>query len=597
MNNFWKTVLAVIVGTIILSLISIFLTLGFIGAMGSSKAPIPKSGVLMIDMSKIVIDEQTKETNPFSSVSAKGLNDIEIVGIREATEALKAAAGDPGVKYIYLKTDGNTTSIATLEEFRKALKNFRSSGKPVIAWCENPTTGSYYLASVADKVYMTSHGGANPMITGVGTSMLFVKDLLDKLGVKVQLIRHGRYKSAGEMFIRSEASADNLAQNKAMVMSLWNSISKEICESRGITREALDKAIDNLELCHAEDMLAAGLVDSLMDRPVLRQRLADLAVLEKWDDVKMIPFGGYAEAKVLPNIKAHKKIAIIYAAGEIVEGKDKEQIAGDRFSTLISRVRADSTVKAVVLRVNSPGGSVLASEKIKTELDLLQQYKPLVASYGSYAASGGYWISNACDKIFSDETTLTGSIGVFSMIPDLSGTMKKIAHVNLQSVTSNKHGDMYGGARPLDAAELEYMHRSVERIYDDFIANVSAGRDLDPDYVDEIGQGRVWSGADAIGIKLVDEIGTLDDALLWAAAAAGDADMNSWNVVGYPKPLTVIEQISAGLSNMTDPEEENIFTGTPFEPAARAFLGWSRRLGDKSADRCFARMPYGIVVE
>ncbi len=239
---------------------------------------------------------------------------------------------------------------------------------------------------------------------------------------------------------------------------------------------------------------------------------------------------------------------------------------------------------------------MLASEKIKSELDLLQQHKPLVASYGAYAASGGYWISNACDKIYSDATTLTGSIGVFSMIPEFSGTLKNIAHVNVQSVSSNKHGDMYGFTHPLDASETEFMHRSVELIYNDFISNVAAGRDLDPSYVDEIGQGRVWSGADALGIRLVDEIGTLEDAVAWAAAAAGNADVSAWSVVGYPKPLTVLETITAGFGG-PNPDEENIFAGTPLSGTASAILGWSRRIHSSRTDLHFARLPYDLVIE
>ena len=596
MKNFWKMVLAVIVGSILLSIITLMLCSGFFSALGSSQAPIPKSGVLMVDMSKMIIDEQTQESNPLSSIQARGGEAPAIVGIRDAVCALKAAAADPGVKYIYLKTDGNATGAANLEEFRKALKDFRTSGKAVVAYTEAPATAGYWLASVADKVYMTSHHGVSPMLTGISSQMIFLKDLLDKLGVRVQLIRHGRYKSAGEMFVRSEASADNLAQYKALVGSLWGTISKDIAESRGISVEALDKAVDGLALCSPEDFLAAGLVDSVMEREALRQRLADLAVVSKWEDVKMIPFADYAAAKVLPNHKSSKKIAIIYASGEIVEGSDPNNIAGNRFASIISKVRADSTVKAVVLRVNSPGGSVLASEKIKSELDILQQHKPLVASYGAYAASGGYWISNACDKIYSDATTLTGSIGVFSMIPEFSGTLKNIAHVNVQSVSSNKHGDMYGFTRPLDASETEFMHRSVELIYNDFISNVAAGRDLDPSYVDEIGQGRVWSGADALGIRLVDEIGTLEDAVAWAAAAAGNADVSAWSVVGYPKPLTVLETITAGFGG-ANPDEENIFAGTPLSGTASAILGWSRRIRSSRTDLHFARLPYDLVIE
>ena len=247
------------------------------------------------------------------------------------------------------------------------------------------------------------------------------------------------------------------------------------------------------------------------------------------------------DAKVVSG-KAKQKIAVIYADGEIIDGKGKSDIAGDRFASVIEKIAADSTVKAVVLRVNSPGGSVTASEKIKNELDRLQEAKPLVASYGDYAASGGYWISNRCDKIFSDATTLTGSIGVFGLVPDLSGTAKDIAHVGVESVTSHKHGDMYGLMRPLDAEEYDFMLTGIEAVYDRFTTIVSEGRGIPKETVDEIGQGRVWTGADALNINLVDEIGTLEDAIHYAATAAGEPDLAKWNIKGYPRPLTPMEQ-------------------------------------------------------
>ena len=590
-------VLAVIVGSLILSIVTFMLLSGFASALGSSSAPIPREGVMSIDMSKVIIGEQSEEINPLSGLSSGGVTTPVTIGIYEAVKALQIASSDPGVKMIYLKTDGNLTNLANLEEFRKALQEFRTvSGKPVISYIESPTTASYYLASVADKVYMTRHGGGSPAITGISSQMIFLKDLLDKLGVKVQFIRHGRYKSAGEMFVRNEASEENLSQYKAMLSSLWGTVSSEIAASRGISAAQLDKAIDNLELCLPEDFLKASLVDSLMDRNTLKSRIADLAVAQSWDDVSIIPFEGYVTSKLVPNYGSGKRIAVIYANGDINDGNAKQEVAGDRFASIISKVRADSTVKAVVLRVNSPGGSVIASEKIKVELDLLQEYKPLVASYGAYAASGGYWISNACDKVFTDATTLTGSIGVFSMIPDFSGTLKKLVHINVQTVSSNKHGDMYNLTRPLDASEQEYMHRSVERIYNDFISNVSKGRGLSSDYVDEIGQGRVWAGAEAVEIKLADEVGTLSDAIRWAAAAASDPDVENWEIEGFPKPMTVLESLTLAFGGQ-DPEQELIFAGTPLESTAEVFLDWSERCRTKKADLFFARLPFGIVLE
>lgn len=557
MKDFFKTTMAVIAGLVVVIVLTIMIGAGVVGALmsaGNGTPVIPESGVLSIDMSKVTIAEQSQEDDPLSMLSGEG--SASTIGLWDAVQAIHTAASDPAVKYIYLKTDGSATDISSIEEFRKALKNFREqSGKAIVSYIESPTTASYYLASVSDKIYMTSYQGAMASITGVGSQMIFLGDLLDRLGVNMQLVRHGKYKSAGEMYTRNSSSAENRAQYQRLVDSLWETISKEIANSREISVEELNAAIDGLKLNLPQDFIDHKLVDELMTRQQLQDQLAVLAVEEDFDDVRMIPFADYVSARAAKTTIGGDEIAVIYANGEIIDGKSKDNIAGDRFAGLIAKVRADSTVKAVVLRVNSPGGSVLASEKIKHELDLLQEVKPVVASYGSYAASGGYWISNNCDKIYSDATTLTGSIGVFSLVPDLSKTMKNIAHVNIESVTSNKHGDMLSGMRPFDSAEYAYMQRSVETIYELFTKLVSEGRDMPVETVDAIAQGRVWTGADGLVINLVDEIGTLEDAVKHAAALAGDADITNWNIGSYPRPQNQMDKILSLFGGAMDEEE------------------------------------------
>ena len=564
MKDFVKMVLAVICGILILSIVSFFLTFAMIGAMaaaGSGKPVLPKSGVLSLDLSKVVIAEQSQDGGSLGSVNpaslfAGGEAPADIIGIWDAVQAVNAAAEDPAVKYIFLRTDGNASGVTALGELRVALERFRTaSGKPVVSYMESPGSASLYLASVSDKIYMNSSLGLTPQFTGVGSQMYFLGDLLKRVGVNVQLIRHGKYKSAGEMYTRNSASPENREQYQRMIDSMWEVLGATIAESRGITVDDLDAAIEGLKLRLPQDFVDCRLVDELLDRKGLEDKLATLAVVDKYKDIKWIAFKDYVDAKVLPG-KAKQKIAVIYADGEIIDGKGKTDIAGDRFASVIAKVAADSTVKAVVLRVNSPGGSVTASEKIKNELDRLQEVKPLVASYGDYAASGGYWISNRCDKIFSDATTLTGSIGVFGLVPDFSGTAKDIAHVGVESVTSHKHGDMFGLMRPLDAEEYDFMLSGIEAVYDRFTTLVSEGRGIPKETVDEIGQGRVWTGADALKINLVDEIGTLEDAIRYAATAAGDPDLAKWNVKGYPKPLSPMEQFLEMVGNA--PKEEEV---------------------------------------
>ena len=591
MKEFVKMTLAVIAGLFIFGFVAFFLSFAMIGAvaaLGESQPVMPREAVLKIDMSSFTLSEQSIEANPMDVLMAGGTA-VESLGIYNAINAINAAAADPAVKFIYMKPDGLSGGTAQIEEFRKALVNFRKSGKAIVSYIENPGNGSYYLASVSDKIFMTPHDGAMNTFTGLSSQMIFLKDLLDRLGVNVQLIRHGKYKSAGEMFVRNSSSKENLEQNTEMVESLWGTWASEIAQSRGISTDDLNALLDNLELNFPTDWVEHGLVDELLNYNQLEDKLCDLFVADKYEDVKGISLNDYATLKNIVNFKAKKKVAVIYATGDIVDGDAKENVAGNRFAKIISDVRKDSSVYAVVLRVNSPGGSVLASEKIKAELDLLREYKPIIASYGDYAASGGYWISANCDKIYSNASTLTGSIGVFSMIPDLGGVVKNKLHVNITPVNSNEHSDMYNGFRALDKKELDYMQASVENIYDKFTKLVSEGRGMPVARVDEIAQGRVWSGADALGIGLVDEIGTIEDAINYAALSIeGVTGVQDVQVVGYPKPQTPMEALLESLTG-----ETNAFAGTAFEGIADAF----QEFGKQDSGKAYARMPYVITVE
>lgn len=590
MKEYIKMTLATLTGLFLFGIVAIFLmigTLGAVAALGEKQPVMPAQGILKIDMSTMMLSEQTKEADPFASLQGSGSTATPI-GIYSAIQAVNAAAADPAVKFIYLKPDGVNGGTAQIEEFRKALENFRASGKAIVAYTENPSNASYYLASVSDKIYMTPHDGAMNMFTGISSQMIFLKDILDRLGVEVQLIRHGKYKSAGEMYVRNSASKENMEQNVALVESIWNCWAEEIAESRGITTGALNSLINNLELVFPTDWVEAGLVDELLNRSQLEQKLCDLFVADKIADVKSISLADYAKLKNTVNLKAKNKVAVIYAEGNIVDGNEKQQVAGDRFAEIISNVRKDSTVKAVVLRVNSPGGSVLASEKIKTELDLLRQTTPVIASYGDYAASGGYWISANCDKIYSNAATLTGSIGVFSMIPNVGETVKDKLHVTITPVNSNAHADMYNGLRALNPQEVAYMQASVENIYNKFTGLVAAGRDMTVPEVDAIAQGRVWSGADALGIGLVDEIGTIEDAVNFAALSIdGVTSVSDVQIVEYPKPQTTMDIILESLTGT-----EGAFAGTPLENVEKAFINWNA----DEAGKVYARIPYEISI-
>ena len=402
MKDFLKTFLASFTALVIYGIIAFIILFGWAisgltGLFGSdSGTPVmPESAVLTIDMGTLSLAEQTREADVLEMLQGGGA--AQSLGVFDAVAAINAAAFDPAVKYIYLKPDSASGGTAQLEELRNALQNFRTSGKAVVSYIENPTNAGYYLASVSDKIYMTPHNGITNMFNGLSSQLIFLKDALDFLGVNVQLIRHGKYKSAGETFIRNSSSKENMEQNEAMVMSMWNSWKNAIAKSRDIKPEDLDRMLNELELVLPGDFLEKGLVDELLTYDQLQDKIAMLFMVDKFEDVKTISLQDYAQMNGPGNPMANDKIAIIYAEGEIVDGDGTTEVAGDRFAKIIKSVREDKSVKAVVLRVNSPGGSVLASEKIKTQIDSLKTQVPVIASYGDYAASGGYWISANCD--------------------------------------------------------------------------------------------------------------------------------------------------------------------------------------------------------
>ena len=590
MKEFVKMMLAVICAFIVMQLVGFFLffvMIGSMAALGSGKTVLPREGVLDLNMAQIAIAEQTTD-DQLGGFSLGGYANVSTVGLWDAIQAIDAAAADPGIKYILLRPDGATAGTSDLEELRNALTEFRKSGKAVVAYTENPSNGSYYLASACDKIYMTSYHGGMVQMTGLAGRMIFLKDVLDKVGVNYQLIRHGKYKSAGEMYIKNAPSDENREQNQVMVNSLWNTVSCQIAESRGIPVDRLNGLIDSLKLNFPEDMLREGLVDELLDHEGLVNKLCGLAMVEDVKDLHLVPFADYVSAKVL-NLGGKENVAILFADGEIADGSGYDGITSDRFVKEIDKLRKDNTVKAVVLRVNSPGGSVVASEKIRTALGLLKAEKPVVASYGNYAASGGYWISAGAQKIYSDATCLTGSIGVFSLIPEFSGATKKLG-VNVVTVGSNKHSDMFSLMRPFDAEETAYLQSYVEDIYGQFVGLVAEGRSLDPAKVDEMAQGRVWVGTDALGLGLVDEIGGLREAVAYAASLAGYVNKSDYKVTCYPAPLTTAEQFMMMLSGQQ--EEPSILSGTPFE-----FFGKTlSTLKDNEPTQVYARLPYDIEI-
>ena len=566
--KFLKSLLAALLGCFIALGLLFLLAVGMIGALmpAEETVTVAPSSILRIELSSPIGEQTVSDPLDLSSVLPVSTGSSS-VGILDAVRAIDYAATDPAIKFIYLTDCGYSSGISYMEELRGAIERFRASGKPVIAYGDNFSFGGYYLASVADKIYADEFASNN--ILGVATTIVF----------EMQLIRHGKYKSAGEQFIASDISEANREQNQAMVDALWQAAAGSICESRGISLTDLDRMVNNLELNTAQDMVEAGLVDELCTVNGMEENLRTLAGAEKLKDVKMIPLDKYIKARIKTNYKAKDKIAIIYADGQI-NPNGSDGITEEKFQPIIRDLRADSSVKAVVLRVNSPGGSVQPAEIIRTELELLQQEKPLIVSYGTMAASGGYWISAGADKIYSNSTTLTGSIGVFSMLPSLEKTFKDIARVNPVTVRSHAHADMGSMTRKLDRQETAAFQEQVEMIYDHFINLVAEGRGMTPARVDEIAQGRVWCGSEALGIGLVNEIGGLKDALDYAAVSA---DLKDYRIEAWPKVKNSLEKLMEGfgsastaVESFSDPEK---FMETLFKSI-------------KAEKGIYARVPY-----
>lgn len=464
--------------------------------------------------------------------------------------AIDAAAQDKNIGMIYMTPENISAGTAQMEEIRAALQRFRQSGKPIVAYCRNFGNGSYYIASVADKIILDP--ASESTITGLSSQMIFLKDLLDALGVDVQLIRHGKYKSAGEMYIRSSSSPENRLQNEVMVNSIWNTMTGQIAASRGITQAQFNEWVENLEMCYPQEYKEKGLIDETWYKDEVERYLCEQNGAKKISEVQFVKINKYASK--LKKGSRKNRIAVVYADGEIVDNGGDADIVGTKLANTLRKVREDKKVKAVVFRVNSPGGSAQASEAIRHEIQLLRAEKPVIASYGNYAASGGYWISAESDYIFSDCSTLTGSIGVFGLIPSLGNAVSKNLKVNVETVGSTSHSDMMSGIRKLNDAEVAYVQKQIEKIYDDFTGLVSNGRGISKDSVDAIGQGRVWTGSDALRIGLVDSEGGLKEAIDYAAGKVG-LGAKDYRLSLYPvaKETSIFQMLSGGSAD--DPEE------------------------------------------
>lgn len=524
--NFIKTflaaILAFVVGSVVVVFLWVFILLGIAGSMEKTVA-VHSGSILKVDFSEVLTDAPSND--PFAGLDIMTLQSTRMLPLMKALRAVEAAKDDPRIEGIYLRMNGNggVMGTALLEELREAIVDFKQSGKFVVAYDEVYSQGKYYLATAADKIYMQPEGAID--WSGLSFNLMFYKGLLDKLDVKAEVFRPTacKYKSAVEPYILPKMSDDNREQMQALVNSMWKTIAGTVAEARGIDLDELNRLTDKLAVSLPEDALEHGFVDSLVYEDQMDDVFAELGVEADTDgDYNYISLGDYASqvSADLKNISADQ-VAIVYADGAIVDGEGLgKEVYGNTLAATLADVRDDEKVKAVVLRVNSPGGSALASDIIWREMELLKAEKPVIVSMGFYAASGGYYISCPADVIVADKLTLTGSIGVFGMYLNTIDALKNKLGITFDAVKSNTSAGM-GATSPLTPAERASIMRGVDKVYTTFTNLVAQGRNLPVEKVLDIAGGRVWSGEDALGIGLIDTYGGLKTAIALAVDKAG----------------------------------------------------------------------------
>ena len=554
---FLAALLAVVAGSILLTIFWGVLLSGFSTMMmPKTVTSVPKSAILHIDFNEDIVEAPSKD--PMAMFDIQSMNTNSELTLYKALRAIEFAASDERIKGIYINIDGaGSASLTSLEELRAAIEAFKQSGKFVVAYNEVYSQMIYYFCSVADKVYIQPEGSFD--WKGLALDNMFYKGLIDKLGIEVTIFRPTacKYKSAVEPFFLTKMSDANRAQNQQMANTIWGVVTETVSKARGISVEELNELADNLSVSLPAEAVKYKFVDGVLYADQVEELFTSEYGIEK---PKFVSLGKYASSLV-PNVKkaAAPKIAIVYAQGEIVDGRgSKDQIYGYTLAETINKMADDDDVKAVVLRVNSPGGSALASDIIWREMTLLQQKKPVIVSMGSYAASGGYYISAPADAIVANKFTLTGSIGVFGMVPSFGKALERNLGVTIDGVTTNKNSNMGNGFVPFTEQAHQSIMRGVDRVYERFTSLVAEGRNLTIEKVLDIAEGRVWTGIEGQQNGLVDTNGGLNAALAIAVDKSGLGD--NFQIVEVKEELSgimaILQNMNVRISKIFAPRGE-----------------------------------------
>ena len=551
MKSFLKTFFASFLALIIFSVLVVIIGFWILSSVLQPDKPnIGSKGVLVLDLTK-TYDEQEKN-NPIASLT--GDETANNPGLYDVVRMLHYAKSDSSIKGLYIKGGYNANGFASSEELRKAVLDFKESKKFVIAYGETMDQKSYYVSTAADKIYCHPQGGID--WDGFSITFLFMKGLLDKLGIEPQVFYAGKFKSATEPFRFTKMSDPNRLQTTDMLNNLYATFLQATSEARNIDTATLHELSNTGAIRTANDALSNKLIDGLKYDDEVKDELINKIGIKDKDKINFVSLSKYASAANYKSTKGNDEIAIIYAAGDIVGGKGEDgQIGSDKFIDLIRKARLNDDIKAIVFRVNSPGGSSLASDAIWREITLAKKVKPVVVSMGDYAASGGYYISCNADSVFADAATITGSIGVFSLLPNMQHLFNDKLGITFDGVKTAPYADMGGTNRPLTDVEKRFLQSSVDSIYDTFKHRVSEGRKADINFVDSIAQGHVYTGERAISLKLVDKTGTLQDAI---DCAARMAKTKSYWLKEYPEKKSFWEELTSTSSYTESASEKTI---------------------------------------
>lgn len=582
--NFLRNLLASILGTLVAFAMVFAMFFMLIALMGSdsNKVLVKNNSVLEISLMAPISDRvPNSDQDPFSMVFEEQL------GLDEIVHAIRYAQSDSKIKGISIRNNFLNAGMSQSQSIREALEAFKLSGKPIYAYGDYYTQKDYYLASVADTVVLNPIGMIE--LKGLSTEVLYYKDLQDKAGVKMEVIRHGKYKSAVEPYLDNKMSDANRKQLSELLLAVWGQLKKGISKSRGISEERVDAIVQNVLANTAQEALSNHLVDELLYKDqydsLLKQRLK-LPLFKKPSTVSLKKYASYARQF---GVKSENDIAVIYAQGEILPGPGSHEYIGEKLMVeALESAVAKSSVKAIVIRVNSPGGSALISENIWRAVKRAKAEKPVVVSMGNVAASGGYYIAVAADKIFATPTTITGSIGVFGTLPNASELAQKIG-IHSELVSTHNNGMNYSVFDPMSPSFRKFLTKNIEQTYQTFLERVSEGRGMNLDQVDEVAQGRVWSALKAKEIGLVDEIGGLDDAIVEAANLAG---IHQYKVRDYPHYKSFMEQFIQEMTQ-TKTSLKSLIELSKLERSPWQFL---EKFSQNNQVQLFTRIPYTLEI-